>query len=69
MAEQEAGGAPIQIVSSVQIKPKQFSGIGDLDIVEWIRDYEFISQANGWDDNLKIQKLPAFLYARNITDQ
>ena len=54
-------------LSYVVLKPKTFSGLGDSDIIEWVRDFEFTCTSNGWNDVIKMQKLGAFLVgpARN----
>jgi hypothetical protein len=49
---------------ATSILPSKFDGD---DIVVWLREFDACALANGWKDEDKIKKLPAFLRGRAAT--
>ena len=51
-------------MATASILPSKFDGD---DIVVWLREFDACALANGWKDEDKIKKLPAFLRGRAAT--
>jgi hypothetical protein len=45
---------------SVTIRP--FTGDGEEDVIDWLEEYEYLTEAAGWDDQARFTKVAAYLH-------